>query len=443
MTLHNELPADSTCGVQAAAPTFRIASTAPTCTPTASGSVRAGNSDNVLISVNPGVQFQYEYNIPPDHPVGHLLVSLAPARLDGAAGSQRHGRRADRARHASADAVGNGDIDTLLRPISGQAVPERVLVFQQIQYACRNPDGSIKRNPDIRYKCDPGETGGVEDYDQFGPGTWPTSGRFTSINGAVLGRLQGAEAGKVERWRMIHGGVRDRIALQFRKRAPAAPEPSRPAQPPTAQAFVDTNCTGAPVPYHLIAADGLTMAAGHADPGRGPPARLSLGRAGRVSRAGRLLRPRQCLDRGRQHQPNLRPTQLLGTVRVGGTAVTPVDRHGLSQDPAAGRRCGEHAADVRAKVTAEITDGMKLTSFIPHPDINEFTGTQTLHLLHRTSRKINEVFFEIDGQPYDGNRHRPAPEAGRRRRMDAEIAFRQPSVPHPRQSVPDRQDHRS
>ena len=29
-----------------------------------------GNGDNVLLSINPGVSFQYEYNIPPDHPAG-------------------------------------------------------------------------------------------------------------------------------------------------------------------------------------------------------------------------------------------------------------------------------------------------------------------------------------------------------------------------------------
>ena len=82
----------------------------------------------------------------------------------------------------------------------------------------RHKDGKIERNADKSYKCDPNQIGGVEDYDQFGPKTWPVSGRFTSINGAVLGRLQAAEAGKVERWRMIHGGVRDSIALEFRKR---------------------------------------------------------------------------------------------------------------------------------------------------------------------------------------------------------------------------------
>src|SRR5262249_52697334 len=30
----------------------------------------AGNGDNVLISINPGVSFEYEYKIPPEHPAG-------------------------------------------------------------------------------------------------------------------------------------------------------------------------------------------------------------------------------------------------------------------------------------------------------------------------------------------------------------------------------------
>jgi FtsP/CotA-like multicopper oxidase with cupredoxin domain len=361
----------------------------------------SGNSDNVLISVNPGIQFQYEYNIPPDHPAGTFWYH-----------SHRHGSTALQVSSGMAGALvvrgtrpptpsANGDIDTLLRPISGQAFPERVLVFQQIQYACRNPDGSIKRNPDNTYKCDPGDVGGVEDYDQFGPGTWPTSGRFTSINGAVLGRLQGAEAGKVERWRMIHGGVRDSIALQFRKRAPAAPEPTG-LSTAAAQAFVDTNCTGAPVPYHLVAADGLTMAAATRaqvavlQPGYRWDALIVFPEPGDY-----CVLDNASTGGGNVNQ-NLRPTQLLGSVRVGGTAVTG-DPSDYLKTQLLAAAAANMPQDVRAKVTAEITDGMKLTSFIPHPDINEFTGTQTLTFNIDVSQ-INEVFFEIDGQPYDGNR---------------------------------------
>ena len=54
--------------------------------------------------------------------------------------------------------------------------------------------------------------------------------------------------------------------------------------------------------------------------------------------------------------------------------------------------------DVRAKVTSELTDGIKLTSFIPHPAVEdgELTGSQTLTFNIDTSQ-INEVFFQIDG----------------------------------------------
>ena len=106
MNLNNQLPPDTTCPVRGGS------ANVPHCFNGTNMHTHglwinpSGNSDNVLISVNPGVNFQYEYNIPPDHPAGTYLVSLAPARLDGAAGVQRHGRSIDRARHASADAIG-------------------------------------------------------------------------------------------------------------------------------------------------------------------------------------------------------------------------------------------------------------------------------------------------------------------------------------------------
>ena len=71
MTLHNKLPADPSCTAQGMA-----IRTIPHCfngtnlhshglwiSPT-------GNSDNVLLSINPGVDFEYIYNLPPDHPAG-------------------------------------------------------------------------------------------------------------------------------------------------------------------------------------------------------------------------------------------------------------------------------------------------------------------------------------------------------------------------------------
>ncbi|MET0390173.1 MAG: multicopper oxidase domain-containing protein, partial [Polyangiales bacterium] len=187
----------------------------------------AGNSDNVLISVNPGVSFTYEYHIPSDHPAGtfwyhtHKHGSTALQVSSGMAGTLIV--RGDRLPSPSRP----GDLDTLLRPIPGQPFRERVALFQQIQYACRDPKTSeIKLAADGSYQCDPDDIGGIEfgpraKYDQFGVAgpvsNWVKSGRYTSINGQVLPTFAGARVGEIERWRMIHGGVRDSLNLQFRK----------------------------------------------------------------------------------------------------------------------------------------------------------------------------------------------------------------------------------
>ena len=217
----------------------------------------SGNGDNVLISVNPGVSFQYEYKVPSDHPAGTFWYH-----------THRHGSTALQVASGMAGALiirgtrfpsstSNGDIDMLLRATESQSFIERVLVMQQIQYACRDAAGKIKTNPDGSYKCDPDDVGGIEGYDQFGPGTWPVSGRYTSINGRILPTFRKAKTGQIERWRVIHGGVRDTINLQFRKLKEGGSSPAglRPAQ---LDAYVDENCTGPAVPQHLIAADGLT-----------------------------------------------------------------------------------------------------------------------------------------------------------------------------------------
>lgn len=402
MTLHNELPQDTTCG------TAGGSANTPHCfngtnlhthglwiNPT-------GNSDNVLISVNPGVTFQYEYNIPPDHPAGtfwyhsHRHGSTALQVSSGMAGALIvRGTRLPTATMA-------GDFDTLMKPTHAQAFPERVLVFQQIQYACRDANGNIEKNPDGTYACKPGEVGGVEDYDQFGPGTWPASGRFTSINGAILGRLPDAHTGQIERWRMIHGGVRDTIALQFRKRAAAAPEPAG-LRAATAQSYVDTNCTGAPLPYHLAAADGLTMSAvaktqvAVFQPGYRWDALLVFPEPGDYCVLNQVSTAIGTATK-------FRPTQLLGTVHVDGTPMT--------QDVAAYLKTQLQTAaainmpqTVREKVVSELGNGLKLTSFVPHADVqdNEVTGTQTLTFNIDISQ-INGTFFEVDDKPYDANR---------------------------------------
>ncbi|MCZ4093457.1 multicopper oxidase domain-containing protein [Sinorhizobium psoraleae] len=146
----------------------------------------SGNGDNVLISINPGVDFQYEYNVPPDHPAGtfwyhpHLHGSTAIQVSSGMAGLLIiRGSRLP-------TPMSPGDIDTLLKEPTGAPFAERLVLLQQVQYACRDANGKIEVDARNAYFCKPGEVGGIDGYDQFGPNSWLRSGRYTSINGEVL-----------------------------------------------------------------------------------------------------------------------------------------------------------------------------------------------------------------------------------------------------------------
>jgi L-ascorbate oxidase len=363
----------------------------------------AGNSDNVLLSINPGVSFQYEYNVPSDHPAGtfwyhtHRHGSTALQVSSGMAGALII--RGDRLPTPGA----SGDIDTLLRPTKAQPFKERVVVLQQIQYACRDAKGQIKLNPDKSYRCDAGDVGGVEGYDQFGPGSWPTSGRYTSINGHVLPTFTGVSTGQIERWRVIHGGVRDTVNLQFRKLNANVrlPKLLRAAD---RDAFVGASCTGAPLPQHLIAADGLTTAAViktdqtvyqpayrwdtlmvFPEPGiycvidAAMPAAASVGQ----------LAPSR---------------QLLGLVTVSRGATVPADITAYLAAELANAAKENMPANVQDKVIADLRNGLKLSSFVPHPDIEdrEVTGAQTL--VFNIDVSSTPPSFQVNGQSFDPGR---------------------------------------
>ena len=185
----------------------------------------AGNSDNVLLNIAPQTRFDYEINIPSDHPSGtfwyhaHRHGSTALQVASGAAGAlivRGNRRYAGKA---------PGDIDTILHDAAGRAFPEQVFLFQQIPYACFDgkdksvdyPYGKIITTANGNWNCPPGMTGVVEDFSQqLGSATaWDLSGRFTSINGAVQPTLQNIGAGEIQRWRFIHAGIHDTVNLQI------------------------------------------------------------------------------------------------------------------------------------------------------------------------------------------------------------------------------------
>lgn len=358
-----------------------------------------GNGDNVLISINPGVSFQYEYKLPPDHPAGtfwyhtHRHGSTGLQVSSGMAGALIvRGRRLP-------STTGTGDIDTLLQPTTRQPFTERTLVMQQIQYACRDAAGAIKVDPaDQSYQCDPGDVGGIEGYDQFGPGTWKASGRYTTINGHVLPTVT-ARAGKIERWRIIHGGVRDTISLQFRRLTPAAPGVAG-LKAADADGYVGRHCTGSPLTQHLIAADGLTLnAALKTDiavfqPGYrwdalmvfpAPGTYCVINAAGPVPGVGQTAPSRQ----------------LLGFVTVEPGQAVPVDVSGYLTNELVAAATLLMPPAVRTTVVADLKNGLKLASFVPHPDVVDAEVTGAQELTFNIDLKPTPPLFQIDGNAFD------------------------------------------
>lgn len=408
VNLHNELPFDVTCSA-----THTIHNE-PHCFNGTNLHTHglwvspAGNGDNVLLSINPGTTFEYIYNIPGDHPAGtfwyhtHRHGSTALQVASGMAGALivRGGRLPTKA--------SPGDLDTLLA-----SFPERVIVFQQIQYACREPGengklGPIKTNPDGTYRCDARDVGAIEGYDQFGPGSWPASGRYTSLNGVVLPTIH-AQVGRIERWRMIHGGVRDTISLKLVRMTETASLPATLSEAST-RVFIDTACTGKSIPFHLVAADGLTMAAGQKtevatfQPGYRFDGLMGFPEAGKY-----CLLDASAPAVGSVNGDTPGPA-LLGIVSADpGEAVSDISEH--LKDALVKEAEKTYSPVIGSTIIADLKDGLKLTSFIQHSDIapNEVTGHQELTFYIDTSTtppvfEVSNTHDPADAEPYNPDR---------------------------------------
>jgi len=372
-----------------------------------------GNSDNVLLSINPGVQFEYEYNIPRDHPAGtfwyhtHRHGSTALQVSSGMAGALVI--RGDR----KPTPTTNGDLDTLL--YKGRSpIPEKLLVFQQIQYACLDSSGNIKVKTDaqgnvIEWVCDPGDTGVIEFYSDangngFGPGSWGQSGRYTSINGQVLATLP-AKQGELARWRMIHAGVRDTISLQFVKMADGGAAALDHLAAADGPKFQKTYCIGEPVPVYIVADDGLTDAQARKttvvtlQPGYRNDLLVVFPKAGNY-----CMLDAQTSTAGTVNGEAV-GTRLLGKVAVApGQEVKDIPAFVTAELVAAASV--QMPTDVRASVVADLKDGLKLTRFVPHPTITdaEIKGSKTEKVLFNIAipgQNTNmPVQFEVGSQDY-------------------------------------------
>lgn len=373
-----------------------------------------GNSDNVLITIRPKVAFEYEYNIPATHPAGtfwyhpHLHGSTALQVSSGMAGALIINGARPPVRQPDGK-VKTGDIDTLLRSDTGAAFKERLVLFQQVQYACRDADGQIKVKKNaagevIAWVCDPNDVGTIEGvlgsgtgYDQFGPSSWAQSGRYTSINGKIMPMFEDAVAGHVERWRNIHAGVRNTINLQFRPMRASA-NPLSLTSIAQHDKWIAQNCAAAPLPQWEIASDGLT----HGQIIRKDQNVLQPGYRSDVLMVFPTAGTYCVIDAAAKANATVgnlaESRQLLGVVRVSGeqTVTSDLQAYLTRQLQIAAQRW--MPADVKQTVTEDLARDLRTEAFVPHATITE--AELTPNSGQHVEFNIAGGQFMVDGKPY-------------------------------------------
>ena len=364
----------------------------------------SGNSDNVLITLRPTVSFQYEYNIPYDHPSGtfwyhpHLHGSTALQVASGMAGTMivRGSRLPEKGK--------TGDIDTLL---VGKTFGERPVLFQQVQYACRDKVTNqikVEKNDKgevIAWVCDKDDVGRITSYDQFGSSSWKQSGRYTSVNGRVLPTFEVADTGTIERWRAVHAGVRNTISLQFKRLKSGAPKFDRLAAAQQAE-WAKSNCTGDPLTQFEIAADGLTHGQVIAktqntlQPGYRSDVLVVFPEPGEYCVIDAEAPAASTVNVQAESR------QVLGKVVVkGGTKIADakayltqrlVEAAGVTQRP-----------DMRDAIKTDLVNGLKLTNFVPHKTIADGELTKPGTVAQKVEFDIGgtPTEFRVNGFPYN------------------------------------------
>lgn len=382
-----------------------------------------GNSDNIFLKVEPGQSQLYEIDVPSDHPAGtfwyhsHFHGSTALQVSSGMAGALIiRGNR-----YPSGNT--NGDLDTLLKSTPGTRVQERLLMLQQISYGCVGTDGKLKRMPanggenqgqgatTTPLRCDDGDVGSVDNYDALdGPNSWRDSGRFTTVNGVTLPRFVGAVAGRLERWRIIHGGVRDSVNLEFRKAVLNNMPVSdvRNLSGKALQRFINNNCTGAPLTHYRVASDGMTMDS--MQPATQttfqPGYRWDLVTVFPQSGFYCVLDKSVPAAGAVNNEP---PAQtLIGIVEVGnGVNMNVTDIPSYVKQQMLNLANTNAPESVRANVVADLNDGLKLSRYTPHKtltdaDVTESTPqTVTYAIVPKNPNNRDEgLNFTIDGKVF-------------------------------------------
>lgn len=377
----------------------------------------AGNSDNVLISIKPGVDFEYEYNIPIDHPAGtfwyhpHQHGATAMQVASGMAGALV----VEGERYPTATA--NGDLDVMLKqfqPDDGGGSAGEVMLLQQIPYDC--PSNSLAPTR----PCDKDAVGVLEDFDQVeDPNAWLKSGRYTSVNGKVQPVLK-MKTQRLYRWRLIDTGFQASVVLRIRR----ANDPQKLFQAlgvANQDKDVMALCDGEDVTQFEVASDGLThdriipKTLNYLQPGYRSDILFSLPKAGAYC----VYAETNVNNMTTMHDVN--NTRLIGVIaaktNAGASAraragESPRDFLLAELRNAVRSLPGARLPDsVKSTILGDLDDGLKLGKFVPHASFSEaakdaMRGKTKEYATFNIAKVDGKTRFMVEGKPEDS----PTPE---------------------------------
>lgn len=377
----------------------------------------AGNSDNVLISIKPGVDFEYEYNIPIDHPAGtfwyhpHQHGATAMQVASGMAGALV----VEGERYPTATA--NGDLDVMLKqfqPDDGSGSAGEVMLLQQIPYDC--PSNSLTP----ARPCDKDAVGVLEDFDQVeDPNAWLKSGRYTSVNGKVQPVLK-MKTQRLYRWRLIDTGFQATVVLRIRR----ANDPQKLFQAlgvANQDKDVMALCDGEDVTQFEVASDGLThdriipRTLNYLQPGYRSDILFSLPKAGAYC----VYAETNVNNMTTMHDVN--NTRLIGVIAAKTNAKASA-RARAGESPrdfllaelrnAVRSLPGAQLPDsVKSTILGDLDDGLKLGKFVPHASFSEaaknaMRGKTKEYATFNIATVDGKTRFMVEGKPEDA----PTPE---------------------------------
>lgn len=155
-----------------------------------------GHGDNVLIAIDPQTKWQYDVEIPGDHPPGTFWYH-----------AHGHGSTAIQVGSGMAGAIViEDDPDEIPPALAAANAREKVMIFQTILYDAKGKVQNIK----AFFPSSPPNA-----CENLKPTcTWTDSKRLTTINGQIVPEIH-MQPGEVQRWRMVGGAFREGLNLQL------------------------------------------------------------------------------------------------------------------------------------------------------------------------------------------------------------------------------------